>query len=61
MSENTTNKNNDSTLGAMLQGVAGAVQSGIGQLAGSGKDIQEGETRKAEAEKRDELSHTVAK
>jgi len=55
------NSDNSSTVGAMLQNVAGAVQSGLGQLTGSGKDVKEGETRKVAAQEQNETSHTAAK
>ncbi|KAK6332475.1 hypothetical protein TWF730_004143 [Orbilia blumenaviensis] len=55
------NNNQSSTLGSAFQGVAGAVQRGIGQLTGSTKDIQDGTIRKAEAEEQNERSHTAAK
>ncbi|KAJ6257973.1 hypothetical protein Dda_7763 [Drechslerella dactyloides] len=56
--------NNDqqaSTLGSMLQSAVGTVQSGLGQLTGSGKDINAGETKKVAAEDQNEKSHATAK
>ncbi|RVD81684.1 uncharacterized protein DFL_009536 [Arthrobotrys flagrans] len=59
MSEN--NNTQASTLGSVSQGVAGAVQRGIGQLTGSTKDIQDGTARKLDAEEENERSHASAK
>jgi len=55
------NPNESSTVGAMFQNVVGTVQNGLGQLVGSGKDVQEGEVKKAVATEKDERSHTAAK
>ncbi|KAK6526237.1 hypothetical protein TWF694_004846 [Orbilia ellipsospora] len=55
------NPNQSSTLGSMLQGMAGTVQSTLGQLTGNQKDIQEGEIRRSNAEESNERSHTAAK
>ncbi|KAK6507310.1 hypothetical protein TWF481_005752 [Arthrobotrys musiformis] len=59
MSENNTSQS--STLGSAFQGVAGAVQRGIGQLTGSTKDIQDGTARQTDAEEQNERSHAAAK
>ncbi|KAF3279545.1 hypothetical protein TWF970_004096 [Orbilia oligospora] len=59
MSEN--NNNQASTLGSAFQGIAGAVQRGIGQLTGSTKDIQDGTARKIDAEEENERSHAAGK
>ncbi|EPS45235.1 hypothetical protein H072_758 [Dactylellina haptotyla CBS 200.50] len=48
-------------IGAMLQGIAGTVQSGIGQLTGNTKDIQDGENKNAAAVEINTRSHTANK
>ncbi|KAF3933119.1 hypothetical protein ABW19_dt0201559 [Dactylella cylindrospora] len=45
----------------MLQSITGAVQSGLGQLMGDNKGVQEGEAKKAAAAAEDERSHAAAK
>jgi len=45
----------------MLQSAVGTVQSGLGQLTGSGKDVNAGETKRTAAEEQNERSHTSAK
>ncbi|KAK6329682.1 hypothetical protein TWF696_003552 [Orbilia brochopaga] len=61
MSGNNSNEQQPSTLGSMLQSAAGTIQSGIGQLTGSGKDVNAGETKKVAAEQQNEQSHATAK
>ncbi|KAF3912579.1 hypothetical protein ABW21_db0205715 [Orbilia brochopaga] len=55
------NEQQPSTLGSILQSAAGTIQSGIGQLTGSGKDVNAGETKKVAAEQQHEQSHATAK